>query len=97
MTEILDDKSEHCIPFIIDRIHAHRESYSQAGEDVPPFFLGLNGVQGAGKTTLVSGTVSYLMHLIVLANRDICIVNTSLSLFGVFSSNGFSYSHILFL
>ncbi|KAH7053185.1 P-loop containing nucleoside triphosphate hydrolase protein [Macrophomina phaseolina] len=51
MAAILDDKSEHCIPFILDRIRAHRQ---QHGDNGRPFFLGLNGVQGAGKTTLVT-------------------------------------------
>lgn len=50
MSAIIDDKSEHCIPFILDRIKAHRALH---GENARPFFLGLNGVQGAGKTTLV--------------------------------------------
>ena len=59
MAGIIDDKSEHCIPFILKRIEAHRGSYEKAGKDAaPPFFLGLNGVQGAGKTTLVSDFLS---------------------------------------
>jgi pantothenate kinase-related protein Tda10 len=53
MPEIIDDKSEHCVPFILDRITKHRESYASRGEEPTPFFVGLNGVQGAGKTTLV--------------------------------------------
>ncbi|USW54030.1 Putative P-loop containing nucleoside triphosphate hydrolase [Septoria linicola] len=53
MPEIIDDKSEHCIPFILERLKAHQEEYAAKGEKAPPFFLGLNGVQGAGKTTLV--------------------------------------------
>ena len=53
MPEIIDDKSEHCIPFILKRIRLHRERYQAKNETPPPFFLGLNGVQGAGKTTLV--------------------------------------------
>jgi pantothenate kinase-related protein Tda10 len=53
MPEFLDDKSEHVIPFIIERLKEHREKYEANGETPPPFFLGLNGVQGAGKTTLV--------------------------------------------
>ncbi|KAK3116809.1 hypothetical protein LTR53_002444 [Teratosphaeriaceae sp. CCFEE 6253] len=54
MPEIIDDKSEHCIPFILDRIKQHRQQYEDRGETPPPFFVGLNGVQGAGKTTLVT-------------------------------------------
>lgn len=53
MPEIIDDKSEHCVPFILDRITKHREQYASKGEQPTPFFVGLNGVQGAGKTTLV--------------------------------------------
>ncbi len=46
---IIDDKSPHCIPFILNRLKIH-----QAQHGDKPFFIGLNGVQGAGKTTLVS-------------------------------------------
>lgn len=54
MPEIVDDKSEHCIPFILELLKQHKDAYESKGEKPPPFFLGLNGVQGAGKTTLVS-------------------------------------------
>ena len=50
---IVDDKSEHCISFILERLKAHQTHYKAVGREAPPFFLGLNGVQGAGKTTLV--------------------------------------------
>jgi len=53
MPDMIDDKSEHCVPFILEHIRLHREQYSADGETPPPFFIGLNGVQGAGKTTLV--------------------------------------------
>lgn len=62
MAQILDDKSEHCIPFILERLAAHRELY---GKDAPPFFIGLNGVQGAGKTTLVSGVFDFYLLLVL--------------------------------
>ncbi|KAI9821232.1 MAG: hypothetical protein M1827_003966 [Pycnora praestabilis] len=55
MPDILDDKSEHCIPFILERLKAYRKRLEHVREEErPPFFLGLNGVQGAGKTTLVT-------------------------------------------
>ncbi|THX31376.1 putative uridine/cytidine kinase [Aureobasidium pullulans] len=54
VSEIVDDKSEHCIPFILEKIKAHCDYHKKEGTDAPPFFLGLNGIQGAGKTTLVS-------------------------------------------
>ncbi|KAI1363026.1 putative Uridine/cytidine kinase [Xylaria arbuscula] len=47
--EINDDKSPICIPFILERLQAHLKSGSTR-----PFIIGLNGVQGVGKTTLVS-------------------------------------------
>ena len=61
MPEVIDDKTEHCIPFVLERLKIHRERYESTGEEVPPFFLGLNGVQGAGKTTLVSDVYSMLV------------------------------------
>jgi D-glycerate 3-kinase len=59
MPEIVDDKSQHCIPFLLSRLQAHAERHgtsadADAADQTPPFFLGLNGVQGAGKTVLVS-------------------------------------------
>ncbi|KAI1298045.1 putative Uridine/cytidine kinase [Xylaria venustula] len=46
--EIYDDKSPICIPFILERVQSHFKSGSTL-----PFIVGLNGVQGVGKTTLV--------------------------------------------
>jgi D-glycerate 3-kinase len=47
-----DDKSEHCVSFILECLQAHR---TQCAEQipVPPLMLGVNGIQGSGKTTLV--------------------------------------------
>jgi hypothetical protein len=46
---IVDDKSKHCIKFIDERYKLHHSEFG----DQRPFFIGLNGIQGAGKTTLV--------------------------------------------
>ena len=53
--QIVDDKSPICIPFILSRLKKHQ---AQAADK--PFFIGLNGVQGAGKTTLVSALAGTL-------------------------------------
>jgi D-glycerate 3-kinase len=49
MAEIIDDKSPVVIPFILSHLAQHREKQPNK-----PFFIGLNGVQGAGKTVLVT-------------------------------------------
>jgi D-glycerate 3-kinase len=58
MPEIIDDKSQYCIPFLLERLRVHTERHR--GKSTPPFFLGLNGVQGAGKTVLVSRSGRFL-------------------------------------
>ncbi|KAF3062219.1 putative kinase mug58 [Daldinia childiae] len=55
--EIIDDKSPICIPFILERY----KQYS-ASNPTRPFIIGLNGVQGAGKTTLVKALASKLQN-----------------------------------
>ncbi|KAL1843315.1 hypothetical protein VTJ49DRAFT_2132 [Mycothermus thermophilus] len=61
-TGIIDDKTPLCVPFILDRLaefdreHANITSFSPPR----PFILGLNGVQGVGKTTLVRSLASTL-------------------------------------
>ncbi|KUJ10355.1 D-glycerate 3-kinase [Mollisia scopiformis] len=52
---IVDDKSPHCIPFILTLLSQHLINNPST-----PFTIGLNGIQGAGKTTLVS-TLSSLL------------------------------------
>ncbi|KAH1881542.1 hypothetical protein KXX01_003676 [Aspergillus fumigatus] len=60
MPELIDDKSQYCIPFLLKRLEAHQARYGNDSNNTPPFFLGLNGVQGAGKTVLVSTLQSTL-------------------------------------
>lgn len=64
--EIVDDKSPICIPFILKRIKEQQRIRQlnlkqHLGPDEErqqrPFVIGLNGVQGVGKTTLV-GTLA---------------------------------------
>jgi D-glycerate 3-kinase len=54
---IIDDKSPYCIPFILRQLSHYRSLSNNASK---PFFIGLNGVQGAGKTTLVSALAATL-------------------------------------
>ena len=50
MSVVFDDKSDHCISFILERMS------ERTGDDDTPIFIGVNGPQGSGKTTLVSPT-----------------------------------------
>lgn len=51
MPEQSDEKLQACISFIIEQIKRRDLHLSDKG--APPFFLGVNGVQGIGKTSLV--------------------------------------------
>jgi len=52
MPEIQDDKGQYVIPFILSLLSKHQSKHS-SNPNPPPFFIGLNGVQGAGKSVLV--------------------------------------------
>ncbi|KAK7185541.1 D-glycerate 3-kinase [Paraphaeosphaeria sporulosa] len=47
------DTVPHVIPFILSRLEAHTKAHAPTPSP-PPFFVGLNGVQGVGKSVLVS-------------------------------------------
>ncbi|KAJ5617530.1 hypothetical protein N7537_002644 [Penicillium hordei] len=76
MPGIVDDKSQHCIPFLLDRLRVHIERH-RSNPSTPPFFIGLNGVQGAGKTVLVSAlndtlrSEPYSLSVVTLSLDDI--------------------------
>ncbi|OOF91335.1 hypothetical protein ASPCADRAFT_211165 [Aspergillus carbonarius ITEM 5010] len=78
MPEIIDDKSQHCIPFLLERLKAHQARHPA---NTPPFFLGLNGVQGAGKTVLVSTLQStlrsppYSLSVVTLSVDDLYLTH----------------------
>lgn len=62
MPESNKDNSEYCIPFILRHLHHLREE-APHGQRVSPLFIGINGIQGAGKTVLVRlCPVSYIME-----------------------------------
>jgi len=66
-SRIIDDKSPVCIPFIISRLKAHQASSSK------PFIIGLNGIQGVGKTTLVRALATTLQQRELLATLVVSI------------------------
>ncbi|EPE06046.1 uridine cytidine [Ophiostoma piceae UAMH 11346] len=54
VSRIIDDKSPICVPFILDRLEKYRAEQARNDPSSPrPFVVGINGVQGVGKTTLV--------------------------------------------
>jgi D-glycerate 3-kinase len=63
---VVDDKTPICVPFILEHLKAHNGHR--------PFFIGLNGIQGAGKTTLVKALAAALeaerVHTLVCSIDD---------------------------
>jgi D-glycerate 3-kinase len=49
---------DHCLPFIL----SHFTSHNASPNSKRPLFVGINGVQGCGKTTLVSKLASTLKN-----------------------------------
>ncbi|KAI3554209.1 D-glycerate 3-kinase [Colletotrichum abscissum] len=58
---IIDDKSPLCIPFITSLLKTRTTPQDEAS--TRPFIIGLNGVQGVGKTTLVRALADTLTKL----------------------------------
>ncbi|EFR05265.1 hypothetical protein MGYG_08276 [Nannizzia gypsea CBS 118893] len=79
-TTIIDDKSEHCIPFLLTLLEVHKRKHED-NPNSPPFFVGLNGIQGAGKTVLVStlrsilSTAPYNLPTITFSLDDIYLTH----------------------
>lgn len=52
MLEESDSKLQNCVTFTVEQVKLRNLQTGDGGS--PPFFLGINGVQGIGKTSLVS-------------------------------------------
>ncbi|KKO99222.1 hypothetical protein THAR02_08676 [Trichoderma harzianum] len=55
-TQFIDDKSPICIPFILNRLQLHQQANPSSNSNSKPprpLIIGLNGLQGVGKSTLV--------------------------------------------
>ncbi|RJE25661.1 hypothetical protein PHISCL_01988 [Aspergillus sclerotialis] len=78
MPQITDDKSPHVIPFLLSLLDSHQKLHRT---NTPPFFIGLNGVQGAGKTVLVSTlnqalrSPPYSLSVVTLSLDDIYLTH----------------------
>ncbi|KAJ6782280.1 hypothetical protein PWT90_00603 [Aphanocladium album] len=77
----VDDKAPICVPFILEHLDAHRARHAKAADGCttttarpPPLVIGLNGIQGAGKTTLVAALTTALegknVHAVVCSIDD---------------------------
>jgi D-glycerate 3-kinase len=60
-----DDKSPICIPFILSHLENHlnentAQNPTSTAKQARPFIIGLNGIQGVGKTTLVKALAETL-------------------------------------
>lgn len=53
MSFVVDDKSAYCMPFLQRCLNVHLHAAEATAELAAPLFVGLQGIQGAGKTTLV--------------------------------------------
>lgn len=52
MHGVQDDKAQHAIPFILSLLSQHHNMHSKSANP-PPFFVGLSGIEGVGKSVLV--------------------------------------------
>jgi hypothetical protein len=69
---IADKKCGICVFLILYLLHKHKEKWTETDER-PPLFLGLNGVQGAGKSVLVCAIAwkHWSVHVICFWRKDI--------------------------
>ncbi|KAI4087406.1 MAG: hypothetical protein LQ344_006796 [Seirophora lacunosa] len=74
MPDASNDKLQTCISFIVQQLQLRDLHSNSKGSS--PFFLGINGVQGIGKTSLVSAIADlleeapYNLHTVVLSIDD---------------------------
>lgn len=51
-----ETKASYCVPFIQEVLQELGKDRKDKAERQPPLFIGINGIQGCGKTTLVCGS-----------------------------------------
>lgn len=80
MATFVDDKTPLCVPFILSHLQSHSPSPPR------PFVIGLNGIQGAGKTTLVRALAEALetegVHTLVCSIDDFYLNHDDLTRLG---------------
>lgn len=95
MVDVLDDKSEHCMTFILDCVKKR-----SMGTQETPLFIAVNGAQGSGKTTLVSVVCCPSLHAVIDFCTQISVYQYSdhsrlLGQWVSSSSFRFNYSYIV--
>ena len=62
MFHFVDDKAPVCIPFILNLLTSRQQTSASSSSNgrVRPLIIGLNGLQGIGKTTLVASLAAAL-------------------------------------
>lgn len=70
MSDASNDKLQTCVSFIVQQLQ-RRDLHSNS-KGSSPFFLGINGVQGIGKTSLVSPlSILMVIHIQKAPSADL--------------------------
>ncbi|CUS09533.1 unnamed protein product [Tuber aestivum] len=78
---VIRDKTPILTAFLLPLLHAHAHAPADPTASSPPFFLGISGPQGSGKSTLVTAlaaalrTYPHSLNVVVFSADDIYLTN----------------------